>query len=260
MNPVRGRWLRCPQPRPGARARLVCLPHAGGSASAYRSWPQLLGAGIEVHNVQYPGREDRFGEPFVDDLVSAVRQLVAEIEPLTRDRYALFGHSMGAAIAYEVAAELHRRGLPPPAHLFVSGRQPPHHHRSGVVHTRTNEELGAELVRLNPTNAELLAESELAALVLPIVRNDYRLIETYRPREPTVLTVPITALIGTEDRELTVAEARDWAGCTDRSFRLREYPGDHFFLVDQRQAVTELLLHTLRPGPEAGTSPTPSTP
>ncbi|NEE02714.1 thioesterase II family protein [Phytoactinopolyspora halotolerans] len=239
------RWLRCLQPRPDAATRLICLPHAGGSASAYRAWPQLVGERIEVHTVQYPGREDRFGEPFVDDMATAVDRIAAEIAPLTRRRYALFGHSMGGAIAYEVAALLDRRGLPAPAHLFVSGRQPPVHHRGGTVHTWDDDRLGTELLRLSPANADLLSEPELAALVLPIVRNDYRLIERYRPGERTVLPVPITALIGSDDGELTVAEAGDWASYTDRAFRLHEFPGDHFYLVDRRRAVTDLVAATL---------------
>lgn len=245
-----GRWLRCYQPRPDAAARLVCLPHAGGSASAYRAWPGLVGERIEVHAVQYPGREDRFGEAFVDDLHTAAARIAEEVAPLARGRYALFGHSMGGAIAYEVAARLHRFGLPAPAHVFISGRQPPAHHRGGTVHTRDNDGLAAELTRLSPVNAELLAEPELAELVLPIVRNDYRVIERYEPGEDVVLPAPITALIGTDDRELTPAEARDWARYTDRGMRLREFPGDHFYLIDHRRAVADIVAEALHPAPD----------
>lgn len=238
-------WVRCPQPRNAARTRLICFPHAGGSANAYRSWPQLLGPATEVHVVQYPGRADRFAEPFVDEMTVAADQIARELASQSGRPYALFGHSMGGALAYEVARLLNEWGVAPPDHLFISGRQPPMHHRTGDVHTFDDARLAAELLRLSTANAELLSEPELAELMFPIIRNDYRLIERYSPGDPTALTMPITVLLGTEDEELTVTEARDWRHYTQRQVTVRQFPGDHFYLIDQRHAVAELIATAL---------------
>lgn len=239
-------WLRCFRPRPGAPATLVCLPHAGGAASAYRAWPELLAAGIELHAVQYPGREDRLPEPMVDQMAEAVTQISAGVATLGASKLVLFGHSMGGAIAYEVALRLRAQGLPEPDHLIISGRQPPRHHRGGDLHTRDEQALTAEIIRLRPATADLLADRQVASLVLPAVRNDYRLIETYRPGHAAPLGCPLTVLVGTEDTELTVAQAGDWRDYTTGPVRVHDLPGDHFYLVDQRPAVLSHINQALR--------------
>lgn len=238
--------LRCYQQRPTAATRLICFPHAGGAASAFRAWTDRLGQDVELHVAQYPGREDRLSEPFVDTMDALVAQLTSEVAPLTARRFAFFGHSMGGAVAHEVALRLRQLGLPGPDHLFISGRQPPHHHRGGDLHTRDDDALRAELVRLKPANAELLAEPGLAAIVLPIVRNDYRLIETYRPRTTAPLPCPVTALVGDADTELTTAQAAAWDDCTSGPMTLHTFPGDHFYLVEHRDAVIAVVADALR--------------
>lgn len=247
-------WVRCACTCYSATVRLVCFPHAGGSAAAYQAWPSLLGPDIEVHVVQYPGRADRFAEPLVDDMTTAVERIADELEELSGFPYAFFGHSMGGAIAYEVASLLQERCVPMPTHMFVSGRQPPMHHRAGSVHTLNDEELAAELLRLSAANEGLLSEPELVSLMFPIIRNDYRLIENYTPCDPVVLMVPITVLLGTEDNELTVQEALDWGRCTEHGVLVRQFPGDHFYLVDQRHAVAALVASIIGSRAEAATS------
>lgn len=245
MTPPPSRWLRCYRPRPPAATKLICLPHAGGSASAFRAWPDRAGPDIEIHAVQYPGREDRLTDPFIDRMDALVEAVTAEIAAAAFSRFALFGHSMGGAVAYEVAVRLRALGLPGPAHLFISGRQPPEHHRSGTLHTKDDQALVDELVRLRPANAELMAEPALARIVLPVVRNDYRLIETYRPAQADPLRCPITALVGEADTELTVAESAAWAGLTTGRVQPRTFPGDHFYLVDHRAAVIATVVDAL---------------
>ncbi|GAB2693310.1 thioesterase II family protein [Nocardia thraciensis] len=245
------RWLRCPRPNPAARLRLICFPHAGGTAGFFRDWPATIDSGIETHIVQYPGREDRLDDPLVDRM-----EVLADgiLEVLPDGPLALFGHSMGAAVAHEVALRLRHDNRNPVAHMAVSGREPPMHQRAGDLHTRGVSAVAAELVRLSPRNAALVGDSALAELILPVVVNDYRLIETYRPGTPPPLDCPLTVLIGDRDTEVSVGEARDWARYTTGRTTVWRLPGDHFYLVDQRATVLDiveraLLGHRDRPGP-----------
>src|SRR5690606_41003133 len=140
MTPARS-WLRRFQPRPGARIRLVCLPHAGGGANAYRSWAALLPPGVDLVCVQYPGREDRLAEAPVDDMAAAVGAIARELAPLLDRPYALFGHSMGSAVGYELARRLRDEGRPEPERLFASGRRAPADAPPGRVHLAADEEI-----------------------------------------------------------------------------------------------------------------------
>lgn len=219
------RWLHRFTDRPGARVSLVCLPHAGGTADFYRDWAPRLPPHIELFAVQYPGRRERISEPPITDMGRLADAIGAVLTRLDRP-YALFGHSMGAAIAYEAVL----RTPSDPVRLFVSGREAPRRSRPGQVHRRGDEGLLAELKRLGGTPAELLDDSELRALVLPSVRADYRLIETYRPTVAEPLSCPVTAFVGESDPDAPIAEVAEWAETTDAGFELRLFLGDHFYL------------------------------
>ena len=185
-------WLRCRQRRPHARVKLVCFPHAGGAASGYLRWSRDLAEAIEVHAAQYPGREDRFNEPPRSHMHELAGPLVEELSrrepgiPL-----ALFGHSLGGAICYEVAAGLQAHGCPPDF-AVISGRQPPSLQRPGELHRRSDEALLADLRRLNPDNVAAFDSIDLMSLSLPMIRADYQAIETYQPqpRPPLSCTTP----------------------------------------------------------------------
>ncbi|MGC0155692.1 thioesterase II family protein [Chromobacterium vaccinii] len=243
MNPSRvSPWFRCYQPRPQAKRRLICLPHAGGSASFYRSWCHLLPTDVELIAVQYPGHEDRLAEPMMDEMGPLADKLAWQIRPLLDRPYLLFGHSMGAAVAHEICLRLREQGLRLPERLVVSAREAPCRHRGGGWHLADDEALLEELSRLDEAAAALRTSVEMRALFLPAIRNDYRLIETYRPRAGLPpLPLPISAFIGHADAELSQDEAAAWSGHGDGGFELRGFFGGHFYLRHNSAVVTALL-------------------
>lgn len=235
------RWFRVYRPVPTARVRLVCLPHAGGAASFYRNWASCFSTSVEVVAVQPPGREERIAEPMRATMEGLVEAL-ADAMPHVADRpYILFGHSMGAAVAHELCLTLRRRGRQLPVHLVVSGREAPSRHRGGSLHCGGDAQLRDELKRLNGTATELMDSPDWCAMALPIIRNDYRLIETYRPGATDPLAIPITALAGEQDGELLPGDAEAWAQQTLAGFTMHRFPGDHFYLTSQRAGVVQML-------------------
>ncbi|MFE7116239.1 thioesterase II family protein [Streptomyces sp. NPDC057654] len=239
------RWFRRPRPGGDPSLRLLCLPHAGGTASLYRAWTGPLPDWIEPVLVCPPGREERVDERGPDDVPALVAALADAVRPLLDRPWAVFGHSMGALVAHELALRLVSEGARPPEHVFVSAREAPQFHRPGAVHLLDDDGLAAELLRLGGTHPELLAMDEVRRLILPAVRDDYRLVETYAPPGPTALPCPVTALVGTGDTEVSEDEARGWSRWTDAEFRLLAFTGGHFYFSDDPhdvvRSVTGLL-------------------
>ncbi|ROO59770.1 pyochelin biosynthetic protein PchC [Micromonospora sp. Llam0] len=242
-----GQWLRCYRRRPAAAVRLVCFPHAGGGAGSFRAWDALLPSSVELVCVQYPGREDRFADPLVDDMSALTAPVADAVARLTDRPYLVFGHSMGTAVAYETVQRLRGLGVRQPQWLFVSGRPAPGDVVGGEVHRRDDDGLCAELNRLGGTHDEVLADPELRRAVLGYVRNDYRLIETYRPVPAAPLDCPIMVLRGDDDPELDDRQATGWGRLTRGRLDVRTFPGDHFYLVPQRDAVVSAILAKLDP-------------
>ncbi|MBM0236033.1 thioesterase [Micromonospora sp. ATA32] len=236
-------WFRRYRPRPSARRRLLCFPYASGNATFYRDWATALPADVEVVAVQYPGRLDRIGEPYMPDMDTLVDAVVAALRPLLGTDFALFGHSMGAAVAYEVTYRLeHGLGVCP-RRLFVSGRPAPRHHRpGGVKHRLPDDALWDELRRLGGTTDAALEHPELRASVLPTLRADFRLVESYRPTAGPPLTTPITAITGDADPEAPLEQVADWSPYTTGGFDLRVLPGHHFYLIEQQAPVFAQVL------------------
>lgn len=233
-------WLHRRTPRPGARVRLVCFPHAGGSAGFFGSWSTKLSSGIDVVAVQYPGRADRLAEPPLTSMPRLAAEIAGALEPLADRPIVLFGHSLGALVAYEVARELVRRDVRP-ARLVVSGRRAPLDAPGGTKHLLSDDELVAELVRLGGTEPGLLDGEDARSVFLPAIRADFRLAENYRRlpgREPSC---PLTVLLGAEDTEVDVRRAERWAEHATAGFSVHELSGGHFYLVPQEKAVLDLL-------------------
>jgi medium-chain acyl-[acyl-carrier-protein] hydrolase len=242
-------WVVRFSPRQNARARLFCFHHAGGSAAGYRTWSRVLPAELEVCAIQLPGRANRLREPVVPSMTSLVAALVTELESFVDLPFALFGHSMGAVLAVEVARALTTRGGPVPRHLFVSSRRPPHlPSAEPPMHTLSDIEFIKELNhRYGGIPVELLAERELMDLLLPGLRADISALETHNPPRRAPLSIPITAFGGAEDPVTPRQHLEAWRDETTGPFRVRVFPGSHFYLTAVQDELLADLDATLAP-------------
>ncbi|MBE4737358.1 MULTISPECIES: thioesterase II family protein [Streptomyces] len=223
--PDTSRRLVCDTARPTARVRLVCFPHAGGSASFYRGWGDAL-PDVEVHAVQYPGRADRFDEEPPDDLVRLADDIADALEPLEDRPLAFFGHSLGAPIALETARALQRRGVHI-EHLFASGsRDAPL--PTGLVAEEDPDRLLDDLVRMGGTDAEMAADPIFREVVLPYLIADGRMFHDYVMRPEPLLTCPVTTIVGDRDED---ADRRPWSALSTSAVREVGVAGHHFYLI-----------------------------
>ncbi|MEV5844751.1 alpha/beta fold hydrolase [Streptomyces sp. NPDC051985] len=224
-------WTECIEPRPFAATRLICFPYAGGSSYFFRDWRKGLPE-FEVHAVCYPGRADRFGEPAATDLVAMAGEIAEAVRPLTDRPTVLFGHSMGAVVAYETARALEAAGSRP-AHLFVSGARAGHLVRRDARAAGKNEEtVITALQELGGTDTELLDHPMFRELILPYVQADFRMLGGYEHRAGALLDCPVTAVAGMSDPRVTAEQAAQWAQVTEGPFRRFMVPGGHFYLAD----------------------------
>lgn len=240
-------WLPYRRPNLAATVRLLCLPFAGGGASAYRTWGDGLPLTVEVCAVQPPGRETRFREPAYLRVRPYVAALADVLPPLFDVPVVFFGHSMGALVAFELARELRRRSGPAPSRLVVSGRGAPELPlRRPPLHTLPDREFRAELKHLGGSPAAVLDNDELMAALLPTLRADFTAHETYVLAEEPPLDCPILAVTGADDTLAPPADVEAWRRHTRGAFESRVLPGDHFFLQTQRSTFLALLSRVLQ--------------
>lgn len=235
-------WFHRPRPRPTARARLFGFPYAGGAATIFHTWPAGLPDDIEMVALALPGRSFRFREPGFTRLPPLLDILEERLAPLLDRPFAFFGHSMGAALAYELTHRLHARRRPTPEHLFVSARRAPHLPAPDApLHQLPDRDFVVALRRHYNTSEELLHNRELQELVLPALRADLELLETWDSPAYPPLAAPITAFAGDRDQAVPQAQVDAWRQHTRAAFRLHLIPGDHLFLHSaQAQVLTSL--------------------
>ena len=243
------RWFVCHEPRPLAKLCLYCLPHAGGGATTYRNWADELPAEIEIRAVQLPGRENRLAEPTADDMDRLTRSLATQIAGKTDHRpFAYFGHSLGALIAFELTRCQRRLDLQQPCHLIVSGHNAPHTGRPDHLtsrHQLADIDLIKELRRLRGTPDEILSNRELMLALLPVIRADFKLVESYTYVDESPLSCRIHAVGATEDHFTTRAGVEAWREQTRESFQSTFFSGDHFFFVSQRRMLLRAIGRSL---------------
>lgn len=244
-------WLRRLTP-PGPTApevRLICFPHAGGAAGAFTPLARALAPRVDALGVQYPGRQDRRREPALD-IPGLADRLAEVLAPLTDLPYALFGHSMGALVAFETADRLRRLTGPGPVHLFLSGRSAPVVGPVQSDRLDSDADLLARIRELGGTSGLVLDDPELTELVLGPLRADYRALRGYTWPGGPPLDRPCTVLTGDADPLVRVTDAAAWARHTTAPTEVRVFPGGHFYLADRAADVARAVTAGL-----TGTSP-----
>jgi len=245
-------WIHRYHPTAEANTQLVCFPHAGGSASYYFALSRSLAPGIETLAVQYPGRQDRYREKCIENISELADQVFAALSGWIDRPVAFFGHSMGATLAFEVGRRLQRHDDQALVHLFASGRQAPSRHRHEDIHLRDDAGLVAELRRIGGTDQRFLDDGELRDFALPMIRSDYKAIETYHYASGPSLDCPITALLGDSDPTVTIDEVAAWAEHCTGPFYLRIFPGGHFYLAENHADVIRTISGSLPDQPSLG--------
>ncbi len=238
-------WLRRFQSSTPGALTLVCLPHAGGSAPYFLPLARALAPAVDVVSVQYPGRQDRRKEPPADSLHVLADQIFDVLDAKSGTPLVLFGHSMGAVLAYEIARRLERETDDVPLGIIASGRRSPSRHRDENVHLSDDAGIIAEMRELSGTDPGILDDEELMQIVMPALRADYRAVETYRHQPGTPLRAPISVLTGASDPRVSAEEARAWEEVTTGAFSLRTFPGGHFYLNSRHQEVTAAIKESI---------------
>lgn len=239
-------WLIYPKRNPSARIRLFCVPYAGAGVSMFRLWPTLLPSSVEVCLVQLPGRENRINEPPFRRLSPLVEVLTSILKTSLNKPFAFFGHSMGALICFEVIRRLRKASCPEPQHLFVSGCQAPQLPSSQpVIHQLADEEFISAIRALNGTSNEIFSSKELTALLVPILRADFSVYESYSYVAEKPLSCPITVFTGLLDTQVEADNSEAWSKQTLSHLTHHKFIGNHFFLHQFRKQISALIANEL---------------
>lgn len=222
---------------------LICLPFAGGGASFFRSWQPRAPRGIRVLPVQLPGREERFAEPPLSDVALAVDEAQAQVsaELPGRARVALFGHSLGAVLAYELAHRLSGAVGTHVVGLFVSGSPEPWSGRRDRAGGLPDEEFVARVQSFAGYSHAALEDPEMRELLLPLLRSDVEMHENYRPTSDIPLDVAVTAIRGRDDGLVSAAQTTEWSRTTTVRFESAELNGGHMYLADDADQLLKLI-------------------
>ena len=226
--------------------RLFCLPFAGGGASMFRTWGKALPPTIEVCPVQLPGREERLADPPYTDLRALAESLAVQLQPYVQKPFALFGHSVGALLAFELTTSLRRQSGPMPLVLYLSAHRAPHLPlRRKPLYQLPDAEFLQGVRAMGGTPAAVFESKAVLDLVLPALRADFTALDTYRFVPEAPLDCPLVLYAGLKDTEVSPQDVETWQEYTTRTTILRLFPGDHFFLRSDRELLLQTTAATL---------------
>jgi medium-chain acyl-[acyl-carrier-protein] hydrolase len=235
------KWLMCPRPDAGAPLRLWCVPFAGGGAAVWHPWAARLAGLAEVIAVRLPGRENRLAEAAFTRLLQLIPVLIEMIAPFAAEEYALCGHSLGGLVVFELARAMRARGMRMPQALIISGVRAPHYPPDlPLLHQLPQREFVAQVQqRYGDIPSEIRDHPEFLDLLLPVLRADLEMYETYRYVPSAPLDVPILALGGDRDENVTRTQLFDWGAYTNGQFEAEIIPGGHFFQQENLALTTD---------------------
>ncbi|MCY7296759.1 thioesterase II family protein [Alteromonas sp. a30] len=235
-------WFVVSKPRPQAQLRLICFPYAGGNANTFGQWSDTLYNNVEVVAIQPPGRANRLSEPAFDNMQDLVDALMQHFPSVLDKPYMLFGHSMGARVAFEVLLACVERDLPLPKHFIASGSRAVQIPDLDKLTTGLSDDAFIERLRdLEGTPEVLLQNAELMELFLPLLRAEFTLSESYRFEGDVQLDVPLTVFGGVEDSGVDKDRLLAWQQHFVPEMNLSMFPGGHFFLEHEQKLVLERL-------------------
>jgi medium-chain acyl-[acyl-carrier-protein] hydrolase len=243
-KPTSSPWLIRTRARRPAKVCLVGFPHAGGGASSFRRLCHGLPAEVEGIGIQLPGRESRMREPLIGNLEHLVNELSDNLAPALEYEipFVFFGHSLGALLAFEVSRRFRAKRLRPPAALVVSGRTPPHLPLvRRAMHPLPDEDLLQEVVKLGGMPQQILANRELLRFILPVLRADLKMDETYVYSPEPPFNCPVLACGGRNDPEVSPSQLLEWRNHTRSEFVLKAFAGEHFFMYTSPSLFTSQL-------------------
>ncbi|MCL1937563.1 MAG: alpha/beta fold hydrolase [Candidatus Azobacteroides sp.] len=228
--------------------KLLCFPYAGGTSEIFLRWGKNI-EGLQVIPLDPPGRGRRLAEPLsksMDEMVEDIKkQIAAEIDP--NEAYAVYGHSMGAILAYEVLHSLLDAGFPMPVHAFLSGKNAPHYKMRNTIHQFDDAKLIKEVAKMGGIEAQFFENPTLAKIYLPILRNDITIIETYRckKKERRLLPIDISYFFSKDDTLIDFSYVKQWADYIEGSFRIYYFMGGHFFMLEHKEEIIGIIQQTL---------------
>lgn len=241
------KWASVPRPVNNPKLRLICFPPAGSGTVIYQKWVASFPSDVEVWIVRLPGRETRLRDPLFYDMSSLVESLADTLNPYLDIPYILFGHSLGSLICFELTRYLRRFNKPLPLHLLLSGHRAPHRPPlNPPIHQASDEEFLARIKDMGGTPDAFFEMKDLVELMLPALRADFTIWETYQYREEYPLDIPMTVFGSDGDGDAAEADFYAWEQHTTKPFEIHMFHGNHFYFQDDPTALLELINGSLQ--------------